>query len=729
MVNVFAIGSFITAGFTAFFVIFSLINKGKRSDSWLFALMNLSLFVWSFGYGFWQISDNPQSALFFLKFLMCGATFIPVFYLHYTLSFLGISQKYKIQLFFAYLLSFVFLVYTILPEYIISGLYRIKYFQELSFDYWPIAGSIFPFWLSWFILAFLIGQLLLYLRFKQESGIFREQIRYFFIGALIAVLGGGTVFPLWYKINLLPVGVFIIFLYPLLLFYSAARYRFMDISFVVGRGFIYFATYLTIIGSAFLLVLVHNYLGYSFSPLYLWPTLLVLGIICYQPLFAFYERIAEKYFYYTYHSYQKALSDLGRKANRFLELDKLSTLLLDTICEIMHLDKAAIAIKNEKGDVAIIQSRGFERSKLQYFLKGDFLEIYLGECLKPVSIEDIPELAIKAVNNDYEKRRFHDLGQEMKKAAVNLCLPLAVEDKLSGVILLGNKNVSDQFSEQDISLLGALAMHASIALQNAQYYSRIKSFGARLENSVRQKTNELEEANERLKQLDKAKSEFVSIASHQLRAPLTIIKGYLAVIKDGDYGKAPADAQARLATAYKANEQLISFTNDLLDMSRLESGKTVLKSEEIDLGAIVASVVLQLTPEAQKTGIALSFEKPSAKIIAKGDRQACEQAIYNVIANSMAHTPRGKISVKLESAKNMHKVSVRDNGEGFSHDDLKNIFNKQPPASSEGVGLSLVSGIAMYLAKKMAEMQKGKIKVESEGLGQGTTYEIYLPIS
>jgi len=470
-------------------------------------------------------------------------------------------------------------------------------------------------------------------------------------------------------------------------------------------------------------------LGYSFSPLYLWPTLLVLGIICYQPLFAFYERIAEKYFYYTYHSYQKALSDLGRKANRFLELDKLSTLLLDTICEIMHLDKAAIAIKNEKGDVAIIQSRGFERSKLQYFLKGDFLEIYLGECLKPVSIEDIPELAIKAVNNDYEKRRFHDLGQEMKKAAVNLCLPLAVEDKLSGVILLGNKNVSDQFSEQDISLLGALAMHASIALQNAQYYSRIKSFEARLENSVRQKTNELEEANERLKQLDKAKSEFVSIASHQLRAPLTIIKGYLAVIKDGDYGKAPADAQARLATAYKANEQLISFTNDLLDMSRLESGKTVLKSEEIDLGAIVASVVLQLTPEAQKTGIALSFEKPSAKIIAKGDRQACEQAIYNVIANSMAHTPRGKISVKLESAKNMHKVSVRDNGEGFSHDDLKNIFNKQPPASSEGVGLSLVSGIAMYLAKKMAEMQKGKIKVESEGLGQGTTYEIYLPIS
>lgn len=698
-----------------------LLLQKKKKISYVFFFLCLSIAIWLGGTFLMLNSSQRDLAISWDRIAYVGVIFIPIFIYHFGLVFSDTEKKNIVLLIFGYLLCSLFLLLS-RQDGFINNLY------EYDWGVHSRAGIYHHLFLGFFFIYIVLFFKNLLEFYRKSFGLVKAQAKYLAIAYAI-IFAGSVAFLPAYGISVYPIAYLFVLAGATLIAYTIARYRFMDISFVVGRGFIYASTYLTIIGAAFLLVFAHNYLGYTTSPLYLWPTLLVLGIICYQPLFTFYEHIAEKYFYYTYHSYQKALSDLGRKANRFLELDKLSTLLLDTICEIMHLEKAAIAIKNEKGGIAIIQSRGFERSKLQYFLKGDFLEIYLGECLKPVSVEDIPELATKAVNNDYEKRRFRDLEQEMKKAAVNLCLPLAVESKLSGVILLGNKNISDQFSEQDVALLGALAMHASIALQNAQYYSRIKSFGARLENSVRQKTNELEEANERLKQLDKAKSEFVSIASHQLRAPLTIIKGYLAVIKDGDYGKAPADAQARLATAYKANEQLISFTNDLLDMSRLESGKTVLKSEEIDLGAIVASVVLQLSSEAQKTGVVLSFEKPTVKMIAKGDRQACEQAIYNVIANSMAHTPRGKIFVKLEAAKNMHKVLVRDNGEGFSHEDLKNIFNKQPPTNNEGIGLSLVSGIAMYLAKKMVEMQKGKIKVESEGLGQGASYEIEIPIS
>ncbi|MFA5166311.1 MAG: histidine kinase N-terminal 7TM domain-containing protein [Candidatus Paceibacterota bacterium] len=694
-------------------------NKNPKRENKIYAISCFVASQWLFTTVVMFGSTTDSDILFWDRLANIAVLFIPVLMFHFSLVFSGQDDKKSLFLWIGYIVAVCY-IYLTQTDKFYNGVFTYEWGKHARAQFYHDI---------WFI-VFIFYTILFFFNiiriFLKSSGSQKNQARIILIGFAVYAVAGLAILPA-YNIGLFPISYLAIPISTIIVIYAILRYRFMDISFVVGRGFIYASTYLTIIGSAFLLVFGHNYLGYSIPATYLWSALLALGVIFYQPLFAFYERIAEKYFYYTYHSYQKALSDLGRKANRFLELDKLSTLLLDTICEIMHLDKAAIAIKNEKGGVAIIQSRGFERSKLQYFLKGDFLEIYLGECLKPVSAEDIPELATKAVNNDYEKRRFHDLGQEMKKAAVNLCLPLAVENKLSGVILLGNKNISDQFSEQDVALLGALAMHASIALQNAQYYSRIKSFGARLENSVRQKTNELEEANERLKQLDKAKSEFVSIASHQLRAPLTIIKGYLAVIKDGDYGKAPADAQARLATAYKANEQLISFTNDLLDMSRLESGKTVLKSEEIDLGVIVASVVLQLTPEAQKTGVALSFEKPSAKIIAKGDRQACEQAIYNVIANSMAHTPRGKIFVKLETAKNLHRVLVRDNGEGFSHEDLKNIFNKQPPTNSEGVGLSLVSGIAMYLAKKMVEMQKGKIKVDSQGLGQGAEYLIEMP--
>lgn len=701
--------------FLGMFVFFGAKNKlGK-----IFVFWSLLTVVWLTASFLMFASSGGDSALFFDRIGYIAIPFLPVTMYHIGLAVA--KRKDNFILIAGYLLATFFAIISQTP-YMLMGVY--------NYD-WGFHGKAqiaHHFFLLFFFIYLAIFYYDLFSFYKAAQGTDKEKARYIFYGFFI-LTGSAGAFASAYGINIYPITFLFVLLGSMVIAYAILRYRFMDISFVVGRGFIYASTYLTIIGAAFLLVFAHNYFGYTISPLYLWPALLVLGIICYQPLFAFYERIAEKYFYYTYHSYQKALSELGRKANRFLELDKLSALLLDTICEIMHLEKAAIAIKNEKGVMAVISSRGFEKNKLQYFLKGDFLETYLSECLKPVSADDIPELTVSAVNNDYEKHRFHDLGQEMKKAEVNLCLPLAVEDKLSGVILLGNKNISDQFSEQDISLLGALSLHASIALQNAQYYSRIKSFGVRLENSVRQKTAELREANERLKQLDKAKSEFISIASHQLRAPLTIIKGYLAVIRDGDYGKAPTDAQARLATAYKANEQLIGFTNDLLDMSRLENGKTVLKSEEVDLGALVAGVILHLTPEAEKNGITLSLEKPQEKILVKGDRQACEQAIYNVVANSMAHTPRGKIAIKFGKEKNMHKVMVSDNGEGFSREDLKNIFNKQPPANSEGIGLSLVSGIAMYLAKKMVEMQKGKIKAESEGLGQGATITIEMPVS
>lgn len=270
-------------------------------------------------------------------------------------------------------------------------------------------------------------------------------------------------------------------------------------------------------------------------------------------------------------------------------------------------------------------------------------------------------------------------------------------------------------------------------------FTAVLGFGILLIRSVRREveqreqleslTNKLEVANEELKQLDQAKSEFISIASHQLRTPLTAIKGYLSLIMEGDYGKFAEKLRKPVSKVYSSNERLIKLVNDLLSLSRIESGKMKLELAEADLERIITSIVDELKVKAAQKNLELVFHKPSTPLPTfQMDEEKIRNAILNVIDNSIRYTNKGSVAVKAERLQDTVRITITDTGAGMTPQEIDKLFESFSRGeagqrlSTEGAGLGL------YIAKQFVQMHKGKIWATSEGKGKGSTFYVELPI-
>jgi signal transduction histidine kinase len=241
---------------------------------------------------------------------------------------------------------------------------------------------------------------------------------------------------------------------------------------------------------------------------------------------------------------------------------------------------------------------------------------------------------------------------------------------------------------------------------------------------------ELETAYENLKKLDRAKSEFISIASHQLRTPLTAIKGYISMILEGSYGRVSDRAKRPIENVYKSAERLIRLVNDLLSMSRIEAGRLEMKLERASLQEIISSTVKELKQEAKNKRIYLKFEtpqKPLPKIII--DKDKIRQVFLNVIDNAIRYTTKGGVRVKAEILEDKIQIIISDTGEGMNQEEIADLFESFSRGKAGSRLWSGGAGLGLYVAKKFIEMHKGKIWAESEGRGRGSTFYIELPIN
>jgi len=240
---------------------------------------------------------------------------------------------------------------------------------------------------------------------------------------------------------------------------------------------------------------------------------------------------------------------------------------------------------------------------------------------------------------------------------------------------------------------------------------------------------ELEKAYKELKKLDVAKSEFISIASHQLRTPLTAIKGYISLIREKVYGTAPERMERPLDNIYISAERLIKLVNELLNISRIEAGKIKLNLEELSLDNIINEVVKELENIAKEKRVYLKWHKPKrAAPLILLDRAKIRQVILNVIDNAIRYTQKGGVTIKTKVKDKKCQIEVKDTGEGMTRDEISGLFKTFARGTAgqrswtEGVGLGL------YIAKKFVEMHKGKIWAKSKGRGKGSTFYIELPI-
>lgn len=250
-------------------------------------------------------------------------------------------------------------------------------------------------------------------------------------------------------------------------------------------------------------------------------------------------------------------------------------------------------------------------------------------------------------------------------------------------------------------------------------------------------TQKLRDANERLKRLDKTKSEFVSIASHQLRTPLTAVKGFISMLLDGSYGKLPRKVKDPIRSVFNSNERLIRLVNDLLNVSKIEAETVVLLPEKVSVVDVVKSVVKELAVEAKKKDLILRFEKPKSLPEITIDRDKIRQAVMNLVDNAIKYTSQGYVKVGayvkeadavLPLAQNTIVVAIKDTGEGMEKGEIERLFQSFSRGAAGSRLWTEGAGLGLYVAKKFVEMHGGKVWAESEGKKKGSTFFIELPI-
>jgi len=384
----------------------------------------------------------------------------------------------------------------------------------------------------------------------------------------------------------------------------------------------------------------------------------------------------------------------------------------------------------EPGDseYRIQKNIGFREENGISLVKDNFLTIWLERTQKPLVYEEL-SLIIRDTAQKKEKEKLKVLQVNMKRIEAALCLPLFIEEKIMGMIVLGNKISGEPYSTQDIELLTNLANQASIALQNAKLYSEVKGFSEKLEKEVEKRTKELKEAYEDLKRLDKAKTEFVSIASHQLRTPLTAVKGYISMMQEGTYGEMPNKMEKPLDNIYASNERLIKLVNDLLNVSRIEAGRIEMKFEKASLENMISSVVEEFDTVAKEKNIYLKWEKPKEPLPKISiDREKMRQVIMNLIDNAIRYTEKGGITVKAKNLNSKMQILVSDTGTGLTKSEISKMFESFSRGAAGTRLYTEGAGLGLYIARRFVEMHKGKIWAESKGKGRGSTFYVELPI-
>jgi signal transduction histidine kinase len=244
---------------------------------------------------------------------------------------------------------------------------------------------------------------------------------------------------------------------------------------------------------------------------------------------------------------------------------------------------------------------------------------------------------------------------------------------------------------------------------------------------------DLEAANERLRELDKQKTEFISFATHQLRAPLTAMKGYASLIVEGDLGEVAAKVKEAVERMFESAKTMTTVVDDYLNVSRIELGTMKYNMEPLDMDKMAEEVVGELKPNIMKAGLKFDY-----KAVGEGpwtvsaDPDKLKQVIANIIDNSVKYTPSGSLTVLLERVPNADgtipvRFSVTDTGIGIAPGVMPKLFQKFSRADNANKQNIHGTGLGLFIVREIVNAHKGRVWAESAGEGKGSKFIVELP--
>lgn len=495
--------------------------------------------------------------------------------------------------------------------------------------------------------------------------------------------------------------------------FAIIRHKLFDIRLVAARAITYSLTVL-------ILGLLYGFVAFTFigsifggingtAKQVIDTILAVILAFTFQPIRRFFERITTNIFYRDHYDSQELINEVGRILASEIDLDKVSNRVLHEITKQIKIDKGEIVVFGEK----------------QLFYENNVFKNGGAE----ISSKELRKLGrLMVVADDLKSGERKDL---LQKYGVSISLSLRTSEKFIGYMLLGEKKSGDIYNDEDLKVLKTIANEVSIAMANALSYKEIQLFSETLAEKVRQRTAQLHRANDQLRDLDKAKDEFISMASHQLRTPLTTVKGYASMLEEGDFGKLTKSQQEKVDLTLDGANRMARLIDDLLNVSRMDANRFFLEVTPVDLNKLVEQEVGQLQTMAAGKNVKLTYTPPREKIPnIRLDETKTRQVVMNLVDNAIHYSKPegGEVEVHMVHAGDSVIFEVHDNGIGVPVDAQHKLFTKMFRANNAKDVRPDGTGLGLYLVKRVVQDEGGQIVFESQE-GKGSTFGFKIPLS
>jgi PAS domain S-box-containing protein len=278
----------------------------------------------------------------------------------------------------------------------------------------------------------------------------------------------------------------------------------------------------------------------------------------------------------------------------------------------------------------------------------------------------------------------------------------------------------------DLEIIKQVTHLASVAIEHYRANEAVRRARDELEVRVLERTAELVQANQRLEEMDRLKSQFLATMSHELRTPLNSIIGFTGILRQGFAGPVNDEQKKQLGLVFGSARHLLSLINDLLDLSRIEAGKVDIEREPFNFVDVINDVVQNLTPIAGHKNLRLVTDLPGQAIDMVGDRKRSFQVLLNLVNNAVKFTDKGEVKITARTEGEQLRVCVADTGIGIKPEHIGMLFEAFRQLDGTAKRIYEGTGLGLHLCRRLLTLMHGEISVESE-FGKGSRFCFTLP--
>lgn len=623
------------------------------------------------------------------------------------------KQKEKIILYYGLFANCIISVLCMTPN-IINGFVAVApNVQYLRFG----NGSI-----VFFVFLGLFSFLTLYILYKHiryaNDNNTRSKFRLLLVGFLPVIFIApitSMYLPIRYgNLNLIDITPLYSAMFVLMVGYAMIRHQLFDIRLYVIR---FIAFFIASIALSVLYVAPIIYIFYKIIGIEIHLAQYLIVILCFSVTAAYYHRLQDNFkkstsriFFQDIYESTDVLAHFNKTVASQVMLHQILESAVDLAANNFRSNYSVFMLDNTSD-----KTRFYGNGRISQDKNEELKELATDASRIPQPILFMN--ALKAYPKSYEIAAKEDV-------AIIAKITLHYEGRNDNTVywFIGVKRSGTNYTIQDIQVLEAIIGTLAIAIKNALQYEEIQQFNVTLQQRVNDATRKLKASNERLKKLDETKDDFISMASHQLRTPLTSVKGYISMVMEGDAGAVNKDQRKMLAQAFMSSQRMVFLISDLLNLSRLNTGRFVIEPKPVNLRTVIAEEIAQLHDTALARGVTLVADMPPAFPELMLDETKIHQVVMNFIDNAVYYTPSGgTVTVRLSETPKAVELRVIDNGIGVPRHEQPHLFTKFYRAHNARQARPDGTGLGLFMAKKVIMAHGGVVLFESQE-GKGSTF-------